>query len=191
MFVALLASALAAHETNVTVHLHGLHSTTADIINPSFVGLSIEVPGVLKMIGENGTNAALGQLLRNLYHTTLGAHAGPVLRLGGNSADGSCYASDISGQQLPAKCKYAITAKDLAAYKTFALQTAKDCNISYVIDTNFGLSPDPRTVALAHVQAITKSDLWPLVSAIEIGNEVDIYAKSDPSQQEAKGDPAK
>ena len=57
----------------------------------------------------------------------------------------------------------------------------------YVIDTNFGASPDPTLVATRHVRAIGAAGLWDVVSGVEVGNEVDIYAKSDPQEQRLKG----
>ena len=63
---------------------------------------------------------------------------------------------------------------------------AAGLNLSYVIDVNFGRSPDP-ALAVAHVEAIGAAGLWPLVRAVEIGNEVDIYAKPNRAEQKAKG----
>ena len=46
----------------------------------------------------------------------------------------------------------------------------------FVIDTNFGLSADPSLVASPAIKAVGEAGLWPFVDAIEIGNEMDIYA---------------
>jgi hypothetical protein len=178
---AVAPAATQANVENVTVYLD---SSIPTEIAPNFVGFSIEVGGVLGMIGEKGSSTPFAQMLRNLYELTPSPHPGPVMRLGGNSADGSCFKTN---QTLPPQCKYVITGQDLAAYKVFASNTANDCNVSYVIDTNFGLSPDPGDVAVAHVRAITKAGLWPLVHAIEIGNEIDIFAKGTPEEQKEKG----
>jgi hypothetical protein len=45
----------------------------------------------------------MANALRNFYELTPGPHAGPVLRLGGNSADTSCFNDHRSG------CNYTIT----------------------------------------------------------------------------------
>ena len=59
--------------------------------------------------------------------------------------------------------------------QTFAEETAADLHISYVIDTNLGLSSNPATVATAHIAAVNAAGLWPLVQAVEVGNECDLY----------------
>ena len=77
-------------------------------VAPNFVSFSIEISSVLKMIGSDGRCASLAQAYRNLARLTPGSHAGPVLRLGGNSADSSCY-----GVNASSKCRYEITENDL------------------------------------------------------------------------------
>ena len=156
---------------------------TGKAIQPNFVGLSIEVPAMLSMIGATGNSSAMAQALRNLAELTPSPeHAGPVLRVGGNSADESCW-DDAHTHG----CAHRIRMEELVAYKSFAQGVARDLNLTYVIDTNFGVSPDPNVVAVGHIRALGKAGLWPLVRAIEIGNEIDIYAKSTPAQQKAKG----
>ena len=88
------AIAAAAAGASVTVTVGDLVAGS-DPVPPNFVGLSIEVGSVLKMMGSNGTKASFAQALRNLHQLTPGAHAGPVLRLGGNSADDSCFTGDV------------------------------------------------------------------------------------------------
>jgi hypothetical protein len=79
-----------------------------DPIPPNFVGLSMEVAAVLSMLGAHGNRSALAQALRNLAALTPYPHAGPVLRLGGNSADESCW-----GDAQPHGCTHRITAAEL------------------------------------------------------------------------------
>jgi hypothetical protein len=149
-------------------------------VKPNFVGLSIEVGGVLDMIGERGNSSALAALLRHLYRATSPPHAGPTLRLGGNSADDSCWHTAAPAHAQA--CGYIIGDADLAAYIAFAEDTAKEANVSYIIDTNFGLSPDPHAVAVPHVVAVLAARdaaghlLQDRVSAFEVGNEMDLYA---------------
>ena len=151
-------------------------------VPPNFVGLSIEVSGVLSMIGESGDSAPLAQLLRNWASLTPPPPAGPVLRFGGNSPDKSCF-----GTEAPAGFSVKIERAPPDAYEHFARATAADVNVSYVIDANFGVSPDPHLVATAHVEALGAAGMWDLVRAVEIGNEIDIFAKPTAEEQAAKG----
>ena len=144
-------------------------------VAPNFVGLSIEVGGVLKMIGAAGDSAPLATLLRHLHDLTPGPHPGPTLRFGGNSADNSAWL-DHPDAPLPTGCNYGITQRDLSAYVNFASRTAAAANVSLIIDTNFGTSTDPRKLALPHIKAVVGyPGLLQHVSAVEIGNEMDIY----------------
>jgi hypothetical protein len=65
---------------------------------------------------------------------------------------------------------------DLHAFRAFAEGAAANANISYVLDTNFGLTADPSVVAVPHIRSITEAGLWRWVRGIEIGNEQDNYA---------------
>ena len=143
-------------------------------VAPNFVGLSIEVGGVLKMIGAAGDSAPLATLLRHLHDLTPGPHPGPTLRFGGNSADNSAWL-DHPDAPLPTGCNYGITQRDLSAYVNFASRTAAAANVSLIIDTNFGTSTDPRKLALPHIKAVVGyPGLLQHVSAVEIGNEMDV-----------------
>jgi hypothetical protein len=151
-------------------------------VDPNFVGLSIEVGGVLHMIGEGGATTSLANLLHHLYALTAGAHPGPTLRFGGNSADDSAWVTD-KAPPLPDGISYGITAQDLAAYTRFAGETARAANVSFIIDTNFGTSADPGRFGLPHVQAIVRyPELLQHVSAVEIGNEMDLYFQQKPGR---------
>lgn len=107
--------------------------------------------------------------MRNLHSLSGSAgHPGPVIRIGGNSAEDSCFVPD--GHALPAltHCVQNITMADLVAYRRFA-EVSPNC--TFVIDTNL-MQGDP-AVAAAHIRAIGEARLWPHVSAVEIGNECD------------------
>lgn len=67
-------------------------------------------------------------------------------------------------------CTATINLTTLQAYRTFAETTAAAANISFVIDTNFGLTADPRLVATAHIRGLGTAGLWPWVRGVEIGN---------------------
>lgn len=148
-------------------------------VAPNFVGLSIEVGAVLRMIGETGESEPLATLLGHFHGMTAGPHAGPTLRFGGNSADDSAWLGDGAAppDPLPAGISYAITKKDLEAYTTFASRTAHvSANVSLIIDTNFGTSTDPLRFGVPHIKAVVRHPgLLPHVSAVEVGNEMDIY----------------
>ena len=128
-------------------------------------------------------NSPTAALLQHLHNQTMGKHPGPVLRIGGNSADKSCFVEDEL--PLPRGCDYRITSEQLRAYASFAAQFP-ELNITYVLDVNFGVSETPE-IAVAHIQAIGREQLWPLVRAVEIGNEHDHYARRSPQDQWAKG----
>ena len=150
-------------------------TTTSPRVAPNFIGLSIEVGAVPRMIGISGNSSALATVLHHLYALTARPHAGPTLRLGGNSADESCW--HTVAPAYSAKCSYSIQDADLDAYVTFANTTAAAANVSFIIDTNFGLSPDPHAVAVAHLSAVlAKPGLLEHVLSFEVGNEMDIYA---------------
>jgi hypothetical protein len=148
-------------------------------VAPNFVGLSIEVGSVLHMIGATGNSSALATLLGDLYGATAGEHAGPTLRLGGNSADDSCWHTEAPAHG--SNCTYAIGPADLQAYLAFASTTAAAANISYIIDTNFGLSADPHAVAVPHVAAVLGATdgagrrLIDRTMSFEVGNEIDLF----------------
>ena len=147
-------------------------------IAPNFIGLSLELFGVHYYL-----NSKVATLLRELRSLTPGAQPGPVLRIGGGSADASCF---VDAGPMPSGCGHRITRADLAEYAAFAAREP-DLNLSYVIDVNFGRSPSP-DLAVAHVKALREtSGLWPLVKAIEIGNEQDHYARLTPQEQRSGG----
>ena len=57
------------------------------------------------------------------------------------------------------------------AYRVFVEAAAPIANISYVIGTN--LKQGDAGLGAAHIAGIGEAGLWPFVSGIEIGNEVD------------------
>jgi hypothetical protein len=149
-------------------------------ISPSFAGFSFDVNKALRMIGSKGDNSVYAQLLRNM-RVTSGDHDATILRIGGSGADQSCFinSSAAPGVSAAGKCTfYNITDRDLDAYMAFATGVAEDVNISYALGVNFGLSSDPAYCAEGHVQRMAEKGMWGRIESIEIGNEVDCYAKS-------------
>ena len=147
-------------------------------VPPNLIGLSLEVWGVSRYL-----NRAVANLLRELRNLTPGAHPGPVLRIGGGSADSSCY---VPSGPMPPGCGQRITLDDLRGYARFA-ETESDLNVSFVLDVNFGRSTDPH-LAAAHIAAVgSVPGLWARVRAVEIGNEQDHYARLTPGEQRNSG----
>ena len=137
-------------------------------VAPNFVGFSLEIYSVEALIGRAGgpPQQSYAQLLRNLHALSGGAHAGPVIRVGGDSAEQTCF---VDSEHPPAPgCTRNLTLADLGAYRRFA-EIAP--NISYVIDTN--LQQGSPAVGARHIAALGRAGLWPHVSAVEIGNECD------------------
>ena len=164
IFVASVAACLA---TDVSVTARLTTRTLEKRIPENFVGVSIETNGIIPYIGPNGDNVTYAQALRNLKLGGLG----PILRIGGNSADYTCYSTG----KVPG-CTRNVTDDDLNAYKHFADGPAKDLNLKYVIDTDFGMVTDPETVARKQVETLTRLDMWSYIHQVEIGNEIDIYS---------------
>lgn len=133
------------------------------------------------MLGSPGRpRVALAQALANLARMTPGAHEGAVVRVGGNSADESCWLPRAGAQPVApvgCSCSYNITSVDLDTYRSFAAEAARlGANVSFVLNTNLGCG-SPKLGA-AHIKAISDSGLWTLVHAVEIGNEIDKFPGS-------------
>lgn len=139
-------------------------------VAPNFVGFSLEIYNVELMIGRAGEppRQSYAQLLRNLHSLSAGPHPGPTLRIGGNSAEDTCFVAAGHGPPNSVHCVQNVTAADLDAYRRFA-EIAP--NISYVIDTN--LMQGSPAVGAAHIAALGAAGLWPHIQAVELGNECD------------------
>ena len=136
-------------------------------VPPNFVGFSLESYSVRKAMVP-----PYARLLSHLHGATHGSHAGPVIRIGGDSADQSCWAPRPPGSTADeTQCARNISSADLLAYRAFAEAAGPSANISFVIDTN--LKQGDASVGAAHIRGIGAAGLWPHVSGIEIGNEVD------------------
>ena len=92
--------------------------------------------------------------LLNLHQTTAGSHPGPVIRVGGNSADNWCFHSTSSILPPPANCSGIFNETTVQQQLAFAKQV-EAIDAKLVIDVNFGLTADPAVVAVPHVQAFT------------------------------------
>ena len=90
----------------------------------NFLGFSTEVPAALAMMGATGNQSSFAQLLSNLLGNPSSSSSdassaspnydGPVLRIGGNSADLSCLLDPSQGPGAGnySGCKYNISIKD-------------------------------------------------------------------------------
>eukprot|EP01060_Flectonema_neradi_P034380 TRINITY_DN6019_c0_g2_i4.p1 TRINITY_DN6019_c0_g2~~TRINITY_DN6019_c0_g2_i4.p1 ORF type:complete len:164 (+),score=13.29 TRINITY_DN6019_c0_g2_i4:130-621(+) len=137
--------------------------------------MSIETTEIIPYIGINGSSLSYAQALRNLKFSN---GSGPILRIGGSTADFTCY----SGGEIPA-CTHNVTDEELIAYMKFANGPANDLNIKYVIDIDFGLVSDPETVARRQVETLTRLNMWDYIHQVEFGNEVDNYARQERQSQ--------
>ena len=172
MFITALLVIHLAQAAPTTVSVATIPASTSHPIPPNFVGFSTEnePQGVQEMLCSGMYNA-----LRNLHQTTAGSHAGPVIRVGGNSADNWCFHSTTSTHPPPVNCSGTFNETTVQRQLAFAKQ-AQTIDAKFVIDVNFGLTADPAVVAVPHVRALTAAGLWPYIHAVEIGNEMDLYA---------------
>jgi hypothetical protein len=144
--------------------------------------------------------ASFVQLLANLQAQS--GKAGPTIRIGGNSADGArgpwnhglpaCRPRSThthapfphslpleslwnpSGTAAPAGTHYNITQDDLDSYKQFLAEASAT---RLVIDTTLEFGNTTKW-AVEHIAAVGKTLPWAseFVEAVEIGNEVDLFA---------------
>eukprot|EP01050_Picozoa_sp_SAG11_P019265 SAG11_NODE_3042_length_2738_cov_1.067450_1_plen_333_part_10 len=160
-------------------------------VSPIFLGLfTATLQGALLFGPAAAPPVGVAQALLNLKQMTPGYLGGPVLRVGGSSADSSCWGSVADGNQscmhngafVPC-CAYNTTRHDLDAYAVFAgvdgtIGTLRSLNGSFAIGTNLGYGPDPARAA-AEVAAIARHRVLSAVSSLEIGNEVASFGKQD------------
>ena len=151
-------------------------------VSPTFVGLSTETSNGALLTGPaSAPHRAVAQALMNFKLLTPGAVEGPVIRVGGNSADNSCWISQADDNQscvhdrttVPC-CAYNISETDLESYAAFAGLDSPGSifatlNASFALTMNLGYGPDPARAA-AEVVAIARHPVRHAVSSLEIGN---------------------
>ena len=171
-FLVLICANGAGGEPNVNVIVHSHPWKTENSVSPGFVGLSIEFYNAHSMLKAPG----MPQCLRNFYDLTSGDHEGPNLRIGGDSSDSSCWASETSLPQSNGRCdcSYNISSGDIDLYQSFH---AKSPNVTFVLGTNFACSPTPTNVSIDFVRALSVSGMIDngIVRALEVGNEIDKF----------------
>ena len=163
LLLLLLASSTTADPDATTVIIDFTQPTSPPI-SPNFVGFSLEVSSAQGWVGSNPnqTKPSLLTLLRSLNHTP-GA-PGPILRIGGNSADTSWWNPTHSPR--PPNVTYDISPLDILTV-THAVQAL---NGSAVFGLNFRRASNS-SWAVAHARAINQYGDWSR-STMEIGNEV-------------------
>ena len=139
-------------------------------IPPRFIGLSIEVgstPSVFNINGVTGTPRASLAALLNTLRLAAGDAEGPVVRVGGNSADESAW---VPSGPLPPNSTYRITAADLATY----VAAVAGWNGSITLDTTLRYPALASPLVTGHVTAAL-AVLGDRLSAVELGNEPDLF----------------
>jgi hypothetical protein len=133
-------------------------------IAPSFVGLSVEFPGLEQYAGRNpaAINPVLVQLIRNLAPGQR-----PVLRIGGDSTDWAWW--PVPGMTRPLGIRYVLTQRWLRT--TRAIATALDAHLILGIN----LEADSRKLAAVEASKLVNEVGRGSIEALELGNEPELY----------------
>jgi hypothetical protein len=169
LFALVVTGAYAAVDTaNFTLSLKPLAR-----VPPRFIGFSIEVssaPEVFLVGGLGGGPRRSFATLMNGLRSAAGESAGPTVRVGGNSADTSAWVP--APAPLPPNSTYRITSADLAAYAA----AIPAFNGSVIVDVTLRYPSQP-VYDVEHVTAAAAA-LGGALSAVEIGNEPDLFHKN-------------
>ncbi len=164
--------ATAQANDNVTA-LVNLNNATSPAIQPNFASFSIEVGSALGWTGLNTTQPK-SSFLALMSYLRLTPHApGPILRIGGNSADNSWW-NPAPKQPRPPNITYDIGEVDLLAVDA----AVRAINGSAVYGVNFRRG-DNSSWAVAHVAAIDRLIGWDR-ALIEIGKANRVIAAFAP-----------
>jgi hypothetical protein len=149
------------------------HATVVDVgssvirraIPAGFVGLSMEYTAVPAYAGTNpaALNPIFVQLVRNLA-----PGESPVLRIGGDSTDWAWW--PVPGMARPAGMRITLDPRWLAVARALV----KDVNAHLILGVN--LEADNARVAATMAQALINGFGRSAVSALELGNEPELYA---------------
>ena len=168
--------ARAARGVNITVPTGAPIHPGRPSISPAFASLSMEVGSAEAMLIP-----AVSNVLLAIFTMTGSPHEGPVIRIGGNSADRSCW-RDYAPRPAGCRCDYEIGPEDLTRLEEFrGFPGSTKLNATFVFGVNFGCGSSG--LAAAHVRAMAAQGLFTggrnvpaVVSAVEVGNEVDRFA---------------
>lgn len=164
MLAALLRLSVAV---DVSVQIDTSHAISR-VIAPNFVSYSLEVSNCVNWFG-NDTKQVKKSFVRLMEQNMLTpGQAGPIFRIGGNSADQSIWNPTYG--PLPSGDDHSISGNDLVVINN-AVQVLRTRAI-------YGLNfRDAKSAghAVQHVQAIDQFIGWKSVESLEIGNENDLY----------------
>ena len=141
-------------------------STTRDRAIPAgFLGLSLEYPAIEAYAGTDpaGIDPVFEQLIRNLAPSQ-----GPVLRIGGDSADSTWW--PVPGATRPPGVTFTLGPRWVQVMR--ALTTALQAKL--ILGVN--LEADSPDLAAAEAQALITGIGAGSVQALELGNEPELYA---------------
>jgi hypothetical protein len=133
-------------------------------IGTGFLGLSLEYSAILPYAGTNphAINPVLVQLIRNLT-----AGRSTVLRIGGDSSDWSWW--PVAHVRRPLGIRYDI----LPAWMASARALAQATNAQLILGLN--LEADSARILVAEAHALLAGLGRQRISALEIGNEPELY----------------
>jgi hypothetical protein len=133
---------------------------------PGFVGLSLEYRALLTYLGTNpgAINPVFVHLLRNLA-----PGQSPVLRIGGDSTDWTWW--PVLNMRRPPGVTYNIT----PAWLQVARALAQATGTHYILGIN--LEAGSRKIETAESRALVAGIGRRYVSALELGNEPELYSK--------------
>ena len=151
----------------VTVIITLTNVTSPRPVSPNFVSFSLETSSVQGWVGSNASavKPSFLTLMRALMLTPNAP--GPILRIGGNSADTSWW--NPSNLPLPPNITYSIQPLDVQV----TTNAVRAINGSAVFGLNFRRASND-SWAVAHAQGIDQWGDWSRTT-LEIGNEVDLY----------------
>ena len=137
---------------------------------PNLVSFSIEVSDFSRWTGTYPapTRPAFVQFMRQLMRTE--GQEGPRWRIGGDSADQTVFNHSVLPKIPGRPLSYSVTEADLRGWK----QAMEQINSTMTLDMNFRQANNA-TFAVEYVQGIDSIIGWDRVTALEVGNEVDLY----------------
>ena len=173
--VSLCALYRAAAPVTFSVALDSALATGA-AIPPDFVSFSWETLNAATMLYDavsGGPRAPQIALMRHLASYSGGR--GPAVRVGGNSADLSEYATSPTAPFALVNDTMRIQASDLAALAA----SVPLFNGSVTVALNMRSPSQPGLVAVPHATAAMAALGWGLLEGFEVGNEADVYVANN------------
>ena len=151
-----------------------LGALTGAPIPPRFLSFSIEVKSTAEVMLVGGIGGKPRVAMATVFDTlraAAGDAAGPMIRVGGNSADESVW---LPSGALPAGSNYRITSGDLDAWASVAAFNGTlmiDCTLLY------GDPASMQKYDVPLVEAAIKRLGWELIEGFELANEPDLFAE--------------